>query len=102
MFFAIDPVCPSVPAEIFEALCTFRAHSTEQLELFALIDAAFDEALLANRRWIRQPKFSLYEHTALHGLAAAGRAGRSLPRNGVSSCSASTPMKNTGARRSPH
>ena len=72
MYFAIDPAYPSVPAEIFEALCTLRAHSTEPLALFALIDAAFDEALLANRRWIRQPKFSLYEHTALHGLAAAG------------------------------
>ncbi|MBD5803111.1 hypothetical protein AZOA_25460 [Azoarcus sp. Aa7] len=72
MYFAIDPACPSVSAEIFEALCALRAHSTTPLELFALIDAAFDEALLANRRWIRQPKFSLYEHTALHGLTAAG------------------------------
>lgn len=72
MFFAIDPAHPSVPAAIFEALCAFRAHSTTPLELVALIDAAFDEALLGNRRWKRQPRLSLYEHTSLHSLAAAG------------------------------
>lgn len=72
MFFAIDSVHPSVPAAIFEALSAVRARSASPLELVALIDAAFDETLLANRKWIRQPKFYLYEDTTLHGLATAG------------------------------
>lgn len=72
MFFAIDPAHPSVHDEISCALGTLHADGAAPVELFALIDAAFDEALLTGSRWRRQQRFSLYENTPLHGLAAAG------------------------------
>lgn len=72
MFFAIDPARASIPAEISGALGTLYANAEAPVELFALIDAAFDEALLTRSPWRRQSSFSLYERTALDGLAAAG------------------------------
>lgn len=72
MYFAIEPAHASVPPQISQALAELRrANADAQLHVFALVDGAFDEALLATRKWSRLPKYSLYDNTALHTLGAA-------------------------------
>jgi len=72
MYFATEPAHASLPLQISQTLAELRrAHDDAPLYVFALIDGAFDEALLATRKWSRLPKYSLYDNTALHTLGAA-------------------------------
>ncbi|NMG75455.1 DUF4123 domain-containing protein [Aromatoleum diolicum] len=72
MYFAIEPPHASLPLQISHALAELRRAIVDApLHVFALVDDAFDEALLGARKWSRRPKYSLYDGTALHGLEAA-------------------------------
>lgn len=72
MYFAIQPADPATPARISHDLAALRAQRPDlPLHLCGLVDCAFDEKLPTNRRWSRQPRYSLYEHTSLHALADA-------------------------------
>jgi len=72
MYFAIEPAQASLPASIcqeFSGICSTQLD--KPLHLFALVDGAFDEALITGRDRSRLPRYSLYEKTSLEALGAA-------------------------------
>jgi hypothetical protein len=72
MYFATDPVHASLPLLIAQEFLALRsAHADMPLHLFALVDGAFDEPLIAVRERKRLPLHSLYANTALQAMGAA-------------------------------
>jgi len=72
MYFATNPPLATLPVQIAQEFQQLRdASPSEAVQLFALVDGAFDEAFFQGRSARALPRQSLYAGTALQGLGAA-------------------------------
>lgn len=72
MYFAIEATHASLPASICQELSAIcSTHIDKPLHLFALVDGAFDEAVITDRNRTRLSRHSLYEKTPLEAFGAA-------------------------------